>query len=60
VSLPIEHQHVPVRWFAVLGDTVRGRRPAWLRWCYSMIDSAFGLELHDEEVKFLSDAGRRE
>jgi len=60
VSLPLDHQHLPARWLAVDGDPVRSGRPAWLRWCYSMIDSAFDLRLNDAEVKFLSDAERRE
>ena len=60
MSLPIDQQDFPARWISAGGDAVRAERPAWVRWCYSMIDSAFGLELNDEEVKFLSDAERRE
>jgi hypothetical protein len=60
VSLPIDQQDLPARWIAADGDTARSGRPAWLRWCYAMIDSAFDLDLNDAEVKFLSDAERRE
>jgi hypothetical protein len=60
VSLPVDQQDFPAPWISAPDGAVRAERPKWLRWCYSMIDSAFGLELQDAEVKFLSDAERRE
>jgi hypothetical protein len=60
LSLPVDQQDFPARWIATGGRVVHSERAAWLRWCYSMIDSALGIELRAEEVKFLSDNARRE